>query len=249
MPMRFVDLIIGFAMLPLATIASPAGAATLPGLCETITFEGDQFIACAVDPSLHNIQLFLNGPDGQPYGSLESFVSSGPAVALAMNAGMYLPDLTPQGLYVEAGRTLTPLATGDGDGNFYLKPNGVFFITLDHRAAVVTTEAFTAAPDIAYATQSGPMLVIGGALHPAFADNGASRYVRNAVGVRADGEVVFAISLETVSFGHFARLFRDALSCPDALYLDGFVSGLADDSGMIVGGGHVAGPIVAVLQR
>jgi len=244
----FADLVTGLAFWVLANFPATA-APTLPSLCETVTFEGDAFIACTADPASQDIRLFLRDPDGQPYGSFENFAASDPAVVFAMNAGMYLPDLTPQGLYVEAGKTLAPLVTGDGEGNFYLKPNGLFLITADRRAQVVTTEAFEAAPDLAYATQSGPMLVIGGAIHPDFSDNGPSRYVRNGVGVRADGKVVFAISLEVVSFGRFARLFRNALSCPDALYLDGFVSGLANDSGVVVGGGHAAGPIVAVLER
>lgn len=181
--------------------------------------------------------------------TFEAFATGGPPVIFAINAGMYLPDATPQGLYVEAGNVIAPLNTGEGDTNFYLKPNGVFAVGSDGRAQVVATEAFTLTPEVAYATQSGPMLVIGGALHPKFAENGTSLYVCNGVGVRADGTVVFAISTVPVSFGRFARLFRDALDCPDALYLDGFVSGLADDTGMVVGGGHRAGPIVAVLAR
>lgn len=249
MRMRLVSRLAALALLLLAAAVSPASAATLPTVCEPTAFEGDAFVACTVDPSQFDIRLFLRDPDDQPYGSLERFAANGPSVVLAMNAGMYLPDLMPQGLYIEAGKTITPLVTGEGEGNFYLKPNGVFLVTVDQHAAVVTTEAFRAAPDIAYATQSGPMLVIAGAIHSAFSDNGPSRYVRNGVGVRADGKVVFAISEHVVSFGRFARLFRDALACPDALYLDGFVSGLADDNGMLVGGGHAAGPIVAVLAR
>jgi uncharacterized protein YigE (DUF2233 family) len=244
----FAGLVAGLALWAMASLPSLA-APTLPRPCEAVTFEGDPFVACAVDPELYDIRLLLHEPGGQPYGSLERFAADGPSVVFAMNAGMYLPDLSPQGLYVEAGRTLTPLVTGDGEGNFYLKPNGVFLVTADGRAQVVATETFEATPDPAYATQSGPMLVIGGAIHPEFSDNGTSRYVRNGVGVRADGTVVFAISEKVVSFGRFARLFRDALACPDALYLDGFVSGLADDDGMTVGGGHAAGPIVAVLER
>ena len=82
-----------------------------------------------------------------------------------------------------------------------------------------------------------------------FLTEGIYGFVRNGVGVRADGRVVFAISEAAVSFGRFARLFRDALACPNALYLDGFVSALADDYGVLVGGGHAAGPIVGVLER
>ena len=72
------------------------------------------------------------------------------------------------------------------------------------------------------------MLVVKGALHPKFEENGQSRFIRNGVGVRSDGTVMFAISMEEVSFGSFARLFRDALDCPDALYFDGVVSAFSD---------------------
>lgn len=248
MRLRLIDLLTGLALSAL-TPSAAAAVSPLPSLCQPLTFETDSFIACTVDPERYDIRLFLRDADGQPYGSLESFAANGPAIVFAMNAGMYLPDRTPQGLYIEAGKTITPLVAADGEGNFYLKPNGVFLVTTDRRAAVVATAAFEATPDIAYATQSGPLLVIDGALHPAFADNGTSRFVRNGVGVRADGKVVFAISEAVVSFGRFARLFRDALECPNALYLDGFVSGLADDNGMVVGGGHAAGPIVGVVER
>lgn len=245
----FVSLIAALVLFAGAACPALAEPAALPSLCETMVFEETSFVACTTDPELYDIRLFHRAPDGRPYGSLEAFAAQGPAVVFAMNAGMYLPDLAPQGLHIEAGETRSPLATGDGDGNFHLKPNGVFLVTADRRAAIVQTSAFEAGSTIAYATQSGPMLVIGGSLHPAFAENGNSHYVRNGVGVRADGKVVFAISLSEVSFGRFARLFRDALSCPDALYLDGFVSGLADDNSVLVGVGHAAGPIVAVLDR
>ena len=36
----------------------------------------------------------------------------------------------------------------------------------------------------------------------------------------------FAISDEPVTFYAFARLFRDGLNCPNALYLDGSISGM-----------------------
>jgi len=41
------------------------------------------------------------------------------------------------------------------------------------------------------------------------------------VGVRPDGKVLFAISQGEASFDAFARLFRDPLKCPNALFLDG----------------------------
>lgn len=169
-------------------------------------------------------------------------------VLMAMNAGMYHEDLSQVGLHIEAGRELSPIQTGDGEGNFFLKPNGVFLIGSDGKPAVMETSAYVAAnPMPEYATQSGPLLVLDGVLHPRFEENGKSRYTRNGVGVRPDGTAVFAISLAEVSFGSFARLFRDALHCPNALYFDGVVSALSNGSKTVLGGKYPAGPIVAVL--
>jgi uncharacterized protein YigE (DUF2233 family) len=70
------------------------------------------------------------------------------------------------------------------------------------------------------------MLLINGAMHPSIQDDGPSRLVRNGVGVRGPHKAFFAISEDPVSFGKFARLFRDALDCTDALYFDGSVSSL-----------------------
>jgi uncharacterized protein YigE (DUF2233 family) len=48
----------------------------------------------------------------------------------AMNGGMYKPDNSPQGLYIENREVAASLDTTTGNGNFYLKPNGIFYITL-----------------------------------------------------------------------------------------------------------------------
>ena len=169
---------------------------------------------------------------------------------LAMNGGMYHEDLSPVGLLVENGSEKSPLNLADGEGNFFLKPNGVFLVGKDGKAAVMESGAYAAAkPDVAFATQSGPMLVIDGALHPRFEANGTSRYIRNGVGVRDENTVVLAISRSEVSFGSFARLFRDALGCRNALFLDVAVSALSDGKRMIVGGKYPAGTIISVSAK
>ena len=143
-----------------------------------------------------------------------------------MNAGMFDPEQRPLGLLVEAGRTLQPLNTARGGGNFFLAPNGVFWIGRDGRPHIAETGRFsTAEPPAEWATQSGPLLMSAGHLHPRVAENGESRLIRNGVGV-CSGEAVFAISDQPVSFGRFARFLRDGLGCPDVLYLDGVVSSL-----------------------
>jgi uncharacterized protein YigE (DUF2233 family) len=65
------------------------------------------------------------------------------------------------------------------------------------------------------------MLVIDGRSHPRFDRRSTSLKRRTGVGVCADGKVIFVISQEAVSFDAFARLFRDGLKCPNALFLDG----------------------------
>ncbi|WP_245304136.1 phosphodiester glycosidase family protein [Hoeflea olei] len=234
--------------------APPMTAAVRPDICSETTFEGARAILCVVDPADHATRLVYRGESGKPHGRVRSAVAAlaaeGRTPVLAMNAGMYHADMTPVGLYVEDGVELSPLNTGGGFGNFYLKPNGVFFLRADGSAGVMETEAYREAGIApAFATQSGPMLVIGGEIHPRILPDGTTRYIRNGVGVRADGKLVFAITRDPVSFGAFARLFRDVAQCPDALFFDGSVSSLAWGTDMEIDPGEPAGPIVAVFEK
>jgi uncharacterized protein YigE (DUF2233 family) len=226
----------------------------LPGPCRDLNFEAVPYIVCEIDLRSYYVAVFNADHDGKAFGSLEKFDEAmsgeGRPVLLAMNAGMYHEDLTPVGLLVENGHAVAPLNLADGQGNFFLKPNGVFLIRKDGKAAVMETSAYAAAkPDVAFATQSGPMLVIDGRLHPRFEANGTSRYIRNGVGSRDEDMIVLAISRSQVSLGSFARLFRDALHCPNALFFDGVVSALSDGEKMIVGGKYPSGPIIAVTGK
>lgn len=236
----------------------PLMVGQLPPFCRDISFEGVVQAVCEVDPKAYMVFVARADAAGKPYGSIQAFdkamAAKGTPVLLAMNAGMYHEGLGPVGLFVEGGRQETPLNRADGEGNFFLKPNGVFFVRTDGSAGVLETGAYAAAhpdaaPDIDYATQSGPMLVIDGQIHPRFEPDGTSRFIRNGVGVRADGTVVLAISRQPVSLGSFARLFRDALSCPNALFLDGAISTLSDGERILVGGKDPVGPVLAVRTR
>ncbi len=143
-----------------------------------------------------------------------------------MNAGMFDENQRPIGLYVEDGKQAKKLNRRNGAGNFHLKPNGVFYIS-NGKPGVLDSEAFAKSgikPQ--FASQSGPMLVINGEIHPKFSATGTSRKIRNGVGINADGNAVFAISDTAVTFHEFASLFRDQLMCRNALFFDGSVSGL-----------------------
>lgn len=217
------------ALLALAGAAGPAEAAPgEPGPCRAVEAQGEAFTICTIELKRQRLRLFWLGADGQPYASLGTLAEKqGPRLSFAMNAGMYDRSEAPVGLYVEEGRELKQLSTAEGPGNFHLKPNGVFFVK-GERAGVLDTARYQRArmkPD--FATQSGPMLVIDGQIHPKISSDGPSQKIRNGVGVREDGRTaVFAISERPVTFGAFARLFRDDLGCRNALFLDGSVSSL-----------------------
>lgn len=229
----------------LALLASPVGA-----VCVETSFEAADFTYCLARAG-QDVRLFLNGADGRPYGGFApvdlALAGTGQHLVFAMNAGMFQPDLSPVGLYVEDGVQRHRIVTRDGPGNFGLLPNGVFCIGT--RFAVVESRAFAKAPpECRYASQSGPMLVIDGKLHPAFQAASASHKIRNGVGISADGtEAWFVIADTPVTFDRFARFFRDQLGARDALFFDGSISRLYAPELGRGGEGFPVGPIVGLV--
>lgn len=222
--------------------------------CEILTGTGERFVICRFDPHRHEIRLFLQDGEGNYFQHFHNLATTlenrGERLRFAMNAGMYHSDRSPVGLYVEDGERLKSANTNDGYGNFHLKPNGVFYNDARGRAGVQETTAFLEAErKVRFATQSGPMLVIGGEIHPRFIPDSPSRKRRNGVGVQRDGTVIFVLSYAPVSFDRFAHLFRDTLKTPNALYLDGTISRIhapgvgRSDTGMAMG------PIVGVVSK
>lgn len=241
------------ALLAALPAAAPAGAAPAPaeGVCAPRRVEDAAYTICTVDLRRYEIRLFWKGPDGAVIGSFERLraLPEGARLVFAMNAGMYHEDRSPVGLFVEDGRELKRANTAAGPGNFHLKPNGVFYVAGRTAGVLETGRYLKARPDADFATQSGPMLVIDGRIHPRIAEDGPSRKIRNGVGVRDRHTAVFAISEEPVTFGAFARLFRDELGCPNALFLDGSVSSLYAPALGRSDGLLPMGPIVGAVPR
>jgi uncharacterized protein YigE (DUF2233 family) len=193
-----------------------------------ISFRGHSFDWIKVDPTKVEINLYWKDTEGRPYSSFSGVRAHvekhGGNLVFATNAGIFSSDITPGGLHVENGKELHSLNLRDGEGNFHMKPNGVFFIE-GAKAAVVESSSYTLkkrSPRIA--TQSGPMLVLDGKLHPAFTEGSDNRNIRSGVGVDRKGYVHFVLSNERVNFHDFGSLFIEALKCPNALYLDGSIS-------------------------
>lgn len=174
-----------------------------------------------------NLELFWKRPDGTPYASIhalrEALEADGRELVFAVNGGIYSEEFTPLGLYIENGKRYYQLTRGDGGGNFFLLPNGVFYVS-GEGAQVVETLDYQPRGRVVNAIQSGPILVTNDRIHPRFIPGYHSKHIRNGVGVDREGRVVFAISNEPVNFHDFGTLFRDALDCPNALYLDGNIS-------------------------
>jgi uncharacterized protein YigE (DUF2233 family) len=212
--------LLAFALLTFCFRASAAFAGSFP--CQSLTVEGAAYTICEVDLRRHAVKLFWRKPDGEPYGHLAALPPAQRAgrLAFAMNAGMYDPAYRPVGLYVENGHELVRANTRPGPGNFHMRPNGVFYVAGDTAGVLDTMSFLRERPAADFATQSGPMLVIDGRLHPLFARSN-SRKFRSGVGVRDAHTLAFAVSDTEVTFSEFARLFRDRLKCDNALFLDG----------------------------
>jgi uncharacterized protein YigE (DUF2233 family) len=234
---------------------SPEPTAQAESACRSVTFEAVPLTVCTADPAKHRIDMANVGPDKQPFGSISAFAKSVDAggIAFAINGGMYGDDLKPIGYYVENGERLKELDRGDGakegGGNFYMKPNGVFFGSGGSWRVLGSNTFFETVGDRPqFGTQSGPMLLVDGKLHPEIQDDGPSKAVRNGVGVDASGKAHFVISDAPVSFGQLARFFRDELKVKNALYLDGAISSLWDPARGRMDKGRV-GPIIVVTKQ
>lgn len=254
-----LSFLIHLCAVVLLFVATAKAAGAEP--CRKETFKRAPYIVCRFDPAKETLRLYWQRPGGGPYRTFAALAGKlegeGKSLRFAMNGGMFHDDFRPVGLHIENARELVPANTATVTGtpsqipNFYKKPNGVFY-TGEGEAGVLETGQFLARrPAADFATQSGPMLVIDGTIHPAFIVNSSDRKPRNGVGVSKDGAVHFVISEQWVNFHDFALFFRDRLDCDNALFLDGGrAPGLyAPSLGRNDAPGHGGyGPIIAVVD-
>jgi len=222
-------------LAPLLTIPLKAGESGKK------VHRGIHFWFYEYDPAVEELSLHLTDKAGDPNTFpkvAEKVTAEGKKLLFATNSGIFEGDFRPTGLHVSDGKTITKLnletfvkeREGQFTPNFFLKPNAVFAIDEAGQAVVLESKRFSQSgikPRIA--TQSGPLLVANGKIHPILTADSTSARLRNGVGVRKDGTVVFACSVMDQELGRsnlytFAEFFRDVLHCPDTLYLDGDIS-------------------------
>jgi uncharacterized protein YigE (DUF2233 family) len=200
--------------------------------CKTQTVAAASFTACRVDLSTERLDLYWRDEAGRPYRQFsalrEALERQGKTLLFAMNAGMYLPDFSPVGLFVAQGHELVPLNRRAGSGNFSQQPNGVFLLDGNLARVMTTDEYAKERPNANLATQSGPMLVHEGEITTSAVMNPASQFrkIRNGVCALSPATAYFVISESAVTFYEFAGFFRDSLHCREALYLDGSISSI-----------------------
>lgn len=197
-------------------------------LKEKQTIEKQKFLTHIINPKRQDLKLYWKTSNGNRYGNFknlkDSLVKQNKKLTFAMNAGMFQKDYSPLGLYIENGKTLKKTNNiKKAYGNFYLQPNGIFYLSNNNEPTICKTTVFQQNDSIKYATQSGPMLVIDGKIHPKFNKESTSIHYRNGVGILPNNNLLFVMSNEKVNFYTFAAYFKNQ-GCKNALYLDGFVS-------------------------
>lgn len=211
----------------------------------------ERFTVVTIDTAKDELQLFLGDEQGKPFHGFKRLdawlAGQGVRLDFAMNAGMYHPDFRPVGLLVIDGKEVAPLNLDPGVGNFFLQPNGVFFVGADGPRVVESSEYPALSKGVRIASQSGPLLLRNGVIHRAFKPDSTSRHIRNGVGV-IGSKAVFVISEFPVTFHEFAVFMRDTLGCRDALYFDGTISSLYDKSLRRHDAYGVLGPIIGTTR-
>lgn len=160
---------------------------------------------------LSQLGLYLKDRQGKPYlqiSQLQKNLQSCENMQFAMNAGMFHPDYSPVGLYVEQGGQFKNLnRQQQGWGNFLIQPNGV--LAWNHQQVFLGTTQQYANQEFKkaqHATQSGPMLVINHQLNSRFLADSTSYKIRNGVGLK-DQSLYFVISNTPVTFSSICHLF------------------------------------------
>lgn len=195
--------------------------------CKEKIQDENRFVIYQVNPKKQNLKFYWKNYKNEILKSIDHLKkqveSQNEKLVFAMNGGMFEPDQSPKGLYIEDFKILKSIDTLQGSGNFYLQPNGVFYVNQNNQPGISETKKYIQNTGIKYATQSGPMLLMDGKINTIFQKDSKNLNIRNGVGILENGEIIFAMSKKEVNFYSLAELFKE-MGCKNALYLDGYVS-------------------------
>ncbi|MGE8433922.1 phosphodiester glycosidase family protein [Chryseobacterium joostei] len=195
--------------------------------CKEKIQDENRFVIYQANPKKQNLKFYWKNDKNEILKSIDHLKnqveSQNEKLVFAMNGGMFEPDQSPKGLYIEDFKILKSIDTLQGSGNFYLQPNGIFYVNENNQPGISETKKYIQNTGIKYATQSGPMLLMDGKINTIFQKDSKNRNIRNGIGILENGEIIFAMSKKEVNFYSLAELFKE-MGCKNALYLDGYVS-------------------------
>ncbi len=141
----------------------------------------------------------------------------------AINAGISDSLCNSVGYFVNEAVQIKPVNLANGNGNFYLKPNGAFLIS-EKDAVICESSQINNFKNTKTGIQSGPMLLLNGTVNPQFNAASTNKNIRCGVGIftnkNQENFVVFCISNDPVSFYNFSVLFQQKYKCSNALCLE-----------------------------
>ena len=189
-----------------------------------------------VYPAKQQLQIFVRDETGQRFRNAAAIkvwaTKNDQKLRFATNIGIFDRSINPLGLLVQNHVELQPLNRSNGTGNFFLQPNGVFYVA-DGKAGILATRSYPptshiGTSKISLATQSGPLLLEEGRINPLFTLGSRNQLLRSGVGVSKprpqETEAIFVISNGPINFYDFANFFKEKVGCESALYLDGVIS-------------------------
>lgn len=212
----------------------------------------DSILIYTEKPTNPSINIYWRDENNIPFRyfyDLEIWLNKkGKQVVYMTNAGMYTQTYSPLGLLIQNGTVIKKINRyKNSTGNFYIQPNGVFYITYDGKANIVSTNNYIYTENIRIATQSGPLLVLDGKVTSNVQNSKTSEIIRNGVGILPNGNIIFIVAIKEVSMLQFANIFKQ-YNCITALNLDG---GMADcyypEKGKLHGTKEF-GPIICITK-
>ncbi len=206
------------AALALASSCSQAATVKCTGQPPT-----QPYTVCAVDAS--RLEIFWLDETNAPFLDVQTLrgwlAKHGRQLVFATNAGEYESVTEPVGLLIASGVKRQKINLRNGKGNFYEKPNGVFWVAngAPHIAGSEEFNSLNVQPLIA--TQAGPLLIVNGKPRLDLSSYKGQAYSRSAACITESGTATFVFSSKPVTIADLGEFMHKDLRCSAALYLDG----------------------------